>query len=75
MEATGPRLEATIYKGTTLPHIVVRRRCVLHGTGGWPQDVVRTVGYQQLSLQHLIPCRVHHLSDRQKPQLRQGLEP
>lgn len=32
MEATGPRLEATIYKGTTLPHIVVRRRCVLHGT-------------------------------------------
>jgi hypothetical protein len=29
-----PRLEATIYKGTTLPHIVVRRRCVLQGNGG-----------------------------------------
>lgn len=29
-----PRLEATIFKGTTLPHISVRRRCVLQGNGG-----------------------------------------
>lgn len=27
-------LEATLYKGTTLPHIVVKRRCVLGGEGG-----------------------------------------
>jgi hypothetical protein len=34
--ASGPavqQLEATLYKGTTLPHIVVKRRCVLQGEG------------------------------------------
>lgn len=53
MGQEGPKLEAILYKGTTLPHIVVRRRCVLQNNG---ECETRVAEHQTATL----PCALNH---------------